>query len=382
MASFSPRRRVDVLSRLVDSGWFDVAVAGLLAVLVVLLDGAYQQAWQVLLLDLAACLAAALTGRWPRAAGLALAGVLSIYLFIPDDWATMGEYAPLIPILGTGMRGQARLRRAMTLGYFLLLAAIAWRESPSATSAVLAAVVWAVFIAILWLIGDAFRAVSLAQEQLRSAELRRQRQAVARELHDTVARSLGTVILTANRSQLRGEATPADLERIARSAEASLQELRLVMSLLRDSPAAGSPVAVRGTPLTDALVSGTDELRSAGFTVTLLQPAEPVDLPAPESEALGAAAREAIANVLKHGDPALPCAVVVEDTASAVELTFVNGCRPGDDPPRPDALGLWGLGERLAAVGGRVSAQRGPNQWITVLTLPRRLRTDVGTRLA
>ena len=103
-----PRRRTPSLLRLARNGRLDLLLAGLLALLSLVLETATGQPWQIMALDLAACTAAAAAGRWLVPGSLALGAVLKVYLVIPTEWGSLGEYAGLIAIIGTGMRRQSR----------------------------------------------------------------------------------------------------------------------------------------------------------------------------------------------------------------------------------------------------------------------------------
>jgi hypothetical protein len=96
-------------------GGLDVLLAAILAVLSFALGVQVSQPW-ALGLDIAMCIAAGCTVRWPKTAGVALGVLLVGYFFVPAGSVSMGEYAPLIPILGTGMRNQRSARRWMTAG--------------------------------------------------------------------------------------------------------------------------------------------------------------------------------------------------------------------------------------------------------------------------
>ncbi len=81
--------------------------------------------------------------------------------------------------------------------------------------------------------------------------------------------------------------------------------------------------------------------------------------------------REALENIRRHGDPGGPCQVVVSITESEVRCTFVNAPfnavhqRAGRSP-----LGLVGMRERLAALGGSLDVQCEPGHWVTRVVLP------------
>lgn len=360
-----------LLARLVASGGIEAALAAALAVLSLTLNLGTSQPWPVALLDLSACAVAAATPRWPRIANGVLCALLLGYLALPPEWGTMGEYAMLIPILGAGMRGNVRIRTAMSVASLAIFAALAWQSAPSPAITALGAVAWGFLIGVLWLIGNAFVAVTEAQRRARAVELLLQRQHLARELHDTVARSLTAVTMAAEQARLRGGATDAELAQIADSAADSLQELRLVMNLLRDPVEPDSPLDVRRTPLGEALAVAKDDLTRNGFALALNVDGNLGRLTQEQADVLGAATGEAVNNMIKHGDPAAPCAIVADIIDAGIELAFVNRPLETDQRHDPDSsLGLWGMQQRLAAIGGEVSTESTPTHWITRLKVP------------
>lgn len=368
------------LHRLVQSGWLEVILAGVLAVLVLVLDGLDREPWPVFVLDLAACTAAAVTFRWPRAAGLALGVVMIGHVFLPSDWGTMGEYAPLIPILGAGLRGAKWARTIMTACYTPLLYVLAWGNAPDPASAVAGWVVWTILIGVLWLIGSVYQATVQAEQRAREAELLRERQehaayllrlrqSVAAELHDTVARSLTYLMMTAETALLRGDGLRDGLEKIIAGARESIGELHLVMRVLK-APDPAPVISLQHTPLTEALEAGATQLQQHGFEVLSTVEGDFSVISTGDAVLLGTAAGEAIANILKHADPALPCTIMVEITDELAELTFVNGYTSDASSVSREGLGLWGMQERLRTAGGEVHARPAGNQWLTTVRLP------------
>lgn len=366
------RSRPSRLARLVESGRIEVVLAAGLAAMVVLLELATRQPWPGIVLDLVICTAAAATARWPRAAGVALGAIGAVYLVIPDAWGTLGEYAPLIPILGTGMRGNTRLRAAFTLGYFPILAGRSLVLAPDLYSGLLGWIVWAVMIGFLWLIGNAFVAVTEAHREARAAALVLQRQELSRELHDTIARSLSKVSMAAERARLRGSASPDDLRLIADTAAEGIRELRWVMNLLGSPVEPGSLSAQRRTPLDEALAAAEDDLARHGFAVALSVDGDPRRLPPEHADALGAATGEAVANIIKYGDPASPSAIVADLTGADAELVFLNTTRTAEEPTAEPGggTGLAALRQRLEDLGGELSTVRSERQWRTRVRLP------------
>lgn len=371
---FRSRRRsseIGMFSRLVQSDRLEALLAGFLAALALVLQVGTAQPWQVMALDLVAYTVAAVSPRWPRSTGLVLGLILLSYLALPTAWATMGEYALFIPILGAGMRGLSRARWIMSVGYFLILVALAWKHGPSLSNLLLSAVAWAVLIGIVWLVGNAFLAVTEAERRARAADLVLQRQQLARELHDTVARSLTAVTMAAERARLRGGATDAELAQILDAAASSVDELRLVMKLLREPDGSSATLGTRRTPLGAALSAAEGDLERNGFRTAVSIEGDLERLPSEQAEALGAATGEAVNNIIKHGDPTAPVAILAGITDAGTELVFLNQPQTPQAPAEADStLGIWGMRQRLAEIGGEVATERTTTNWITRLRVP------------
>lgn len=367
------RRRV--VGRLLDSGLFELVPAALLLALVVAYNLGVDQPWQALAVDVGSCVAAALTARFPRAGGIVLAAWLVWYLVIPVPWATLGEYSPLIAILGAGIRGRLRTQVVMTIGYGTLLVAITARGATSVAGAILSSLAWVVLLAIIWLIGYAVFTLGRAHEIQRAAELLVQRQRLARDLHDTVARSLTMVTMLGRRIQDRGS-TPEDLQALIDTAQSAQDQLRLALRFLSDPaiPAAQGTAASTGpsagSSTAEALRAGEALLQQHGFRPTIEIEGDPGRLTPHQSSVLGAAAGEAIANVVKHGDPSRPVAVVLSIGSGQAELDVLNYATQAPAPSGEKPLGLWGMQQRLAEVGGTVTASRIDDQWQTRVVLP------------
>ncbi len=373
MPAVRRRRSADkgVVSWLVNTDRIEAVLAVSLAILVVFLDTATSQPWQPMALDLLACALAAVTPRWPRTAGVALGAVLATYVLMPPPWATMGEYTLLIPILGAGMRGHRRTRATMTAGYFVILAAISWNDTPAGQNPVIGWVLWAVLIGALWLIGNVFVATTEAYRKARRADLLLQRQAIARDLHDTVARSLSRVVMAADSARIHGTATESELATIADAAVRGTEELRWVMAILRD-PVESPRLGVAGeTPLERALADAESELRRHGFAVAVSVHGPLERLTGEQADVLGAVTGEAAENIVRHAEPRTPCALILDIDDTSAQLVFVN--RPGPRPPdagRPASMGLGNIRERLDRVAGELSVHDGPEQWTTRVRVP------------
>ncbi len=367
--------------------WFAAAnrtepvLATTLAALVILFDLLTEQPWQPMALDLCACVAAAATVRWPRTAGVALGSILAAYVFVPPPWATLGEYALLIPILGTGMRGQGKARLVMSVPYLLILAAISWVDAPPGRSTILGWILWTVLIGVLWLIGNAVHRMTEAERRARKADLVLQRQALARELHDTVARSFSRIAMVAERAQLHRNSDDPDLALIADTARSGNEELRWLLALLRDPADTVLRPDRWNRSLDDALTTARDTLAGLGFQVSVVVNGASDRLTAEQLAVVSEVVGEASANIVKHAEPDTPCGIILEVGETAVELVFVNRPRSSArSTPQITSMGLSSLKDNLARLGGGLSVDSKPEQWATRVWFP--LAASVGPAAA
>lgn len=204
--------------------------------------------------------------------------------------------------------------------------------------------------------------------------LARDREAVARDLHDVVGHHLAVVSLHAGvarealddvgRADGAGRedalaAARAELDLVRTSATAALADLRATVRSLRGP---SGPAGVAEQARLDRLGDLARTARAAGLEVTL-----DVDLPAgtPDGSAAGAAVfrvvQEGLTNVLRHaGARAAVVRVTLEPATGtpgdvlAVEVRDDGRGAPGGTSDR-EGFGLRGLRERVAVLGGTVT---------------------------
>jgi two-component sensor histidine kinase len=94
------------------------------------------------------------------------------------------------------------------------------------------------------------------------------------------------------------------------------------------------------------------------------------DLPRAVSLAAYRVAQESLTNALKHGGPGSRTVLEIERTAVDVRVLVVNDVRVGQPPVEGSGQGLVGMGERVSAVGGRLSAGPEGGRWRVEAVLP------------
>ena len=197
---------------------------------------------------------------------------------------------------------------------------------------------------IMWEL-DRSRAVqarlSVAEERLR----------FARDLHDVLGRNLSLIAVTselAGQLARRGdeEAAARHMIEVRRVAHESLREMRAVIS------------GYRTADLDTELAGAQDVLRSAGVRCRIIGDA--AGLPADVQAALGWVVREGTTNVIRHSD-ATACTIdlrVLDSPGTARTVTLrMDNDRVHCLDAGAGGTGLRGLSERLAGLGGSITAQ-------------------------
>jgi signal transduction histidine kinase len=227
----------------------------------------------------------------------------------------------------------------------------------------------AVVVVLLGAVGMGVRYKELSGREKLDSTRSRERLELARELHDTVAHHVSAIAVQAQagRALARSDgASTADvLEVIEEQASRALEEMRSMVSALRESdqpdlaPQQGVHDIERlaraigpGPAVTVELSGGVDDLRPS------------VDA------AIYRIAREAITNARRHAQHATRVIVRVENIDTCVRLTVDDDgdeCGSGTAP----GFGLAGMAERAKLLGGTFSAGPRPDGgWNVTAVLP------------
>lgn len=210
------------------------------------------------------------------------------------------------------------------------------------------------------------------EEHEREEEGRRravqERLRIARELHDTLAHSLVAINVRAGVAVDLDDAEDQSgaLRDIKQVSATALRDLRATLSLVRDQDHA-APTA---PPFDlEALPGLVNQARSAGLHAEVDVQVNGATVPSAIGGAAFRIVQEALTNVLRHAD-ASNAHVGVRASGDTLDVEVTDDGRSATAGVRP-GLGLRGMTERAAALGGRVDVgPRDEGGWRVHAVLP------------
>jgi signal transduction histidine kinase len=219
---------------------------------------------------------------------------------------------------------------------------------------------------------DRARILERERETQREAAAAAERTRIARELHDVIAHGVSVMVLHATGAREVIDRDPGaarrSLELIAHTGREALHELRTVVGALRTEGRAEEREPQQGLGQLDALVQRT---AAAGLAVSVVVEGEPVPLrPAVDLSAYRIV-QEALANTLKHAG-ASTAEVVIRYGEGCLVLHVTDDGTAGPSVGRSvpgGGLGLVGMGERVAMLGGRLETGRRSGEGFEVLAV-------------
>jgi signal transduction histidine kinase len=204
---------------------------------------------------------------------------------------------------------------------------------------------------------DLANARAEAAEEAARRRSSEERLRIARELHDIIGHSLGTIAVQAGVGRHLMETEPekaADaLDNIAKISRESLDEVRSVVAALRDDEPPYHP-ALGLADLTDLI----ETVRATGLAVDFTLPDDLEAIPRQTGAAVYRITREALTNVVRHAHASKARVQVVHQNGR-VEVAVrddgagVGNGRAGDSET---GHGIIGMRERAEALGGSLSA--------------------------
>lgn len=209
--------------------------------------------------------------------------------------------------------------------------------------------------------------LALQREQFERRSME-QRTFIAREVHDIVAHTLGTIVAQADggRYATDPEQSREALAAIGRVGRTSLRQMRGLIGVLRDGEGRALNPGVTHEDLADLI----DEVTAGGVEVRWSTHGdEPAEVPEDVSLVLYRIVQEALTNVRKHGSS--PSAeVVLTWAAHVVTVTVTNPIDAAPNTDRSSGHGITGLSERVALVDGTLTAGPDAGQWRVHAELP------------
>ncbi|MFD3512519.1 sensor histidine kinase [Streptomyces sp. NPDC058657] len=259
--------------------------------------------------------------------------MMSVYVMSTARWLILGTCAAAALVAAAAGLGTQRPALAVGSAVAILLLGVFGLMTHRSS-------LW--FLSMIWEIDRARETqarLAVAEERLR----------FGRDLHDVMGRNLAVIALKSELAvQLARRGRPEAAEQMAevqRIAQESQREVREVVRGYRQADLRAEIEGARGV------------LAAAGISCLVADGAG-TELPGGVQSALGWVVREAATNVLRHGNPKSCTLRLTSDGRRAVLVVENDGApAPGTaDPSGTSGTGLAGLRERLAAVGGTLSA--------------------------
>lgn len=292
----------------------------------------------------ATTMTAALTGAQPE---LVSTGYVLVFLYALARW-------------GSG--------QALVCGTAILLTGfvISLIQGPQSIGDVIGSVT---VVAALGALGFAFRWRAISRDREFERVKLLEREALARDLHDTVAHHVSAIVVQAQAGSAVAAHDPAAtaqiLEAITREARSTLTEMRSIVRVLRrDDDPELAPVPDIGS--LRALASSHPTSPTVEVEVT----GDEAGVPPAVAAIIFRIAQESVTNARRHARSAsrIQIRLSVDDAGAALSVT-----NDGDhEQPAPAGFGITGMRERAALLGGALTSEPSPHGgWHVVASLPR-----------
>jgi signal transduction histidine kinase len=259
--------------------------------------------------------------------------------------------------------------REAVVGLLLPLVAVFLSAFDTPVGDVVGATLFVLFLAAL---GAAFRYRGVERLRGRDQARLREREQLARELHDTVAHHVSAIAIQAQAGRTvaaaRPEAVLDALVVVEKEASRALTEMRTIVGALRrgeQSDLAPQP----GVADIERLAQSNGNQPRVDVTLT----GELADLSPSVDAALYRLAQESVTNALRHARHATLVNVVVTGDPDRVRLTVWDDGEGRPSVPGSSAgFGLLGMAERARLLGGTLEAGPGRDRgWTVHAELPR-----------
>ncbi|WP_062206553.1 sensor histidine kinase [Streptomyces sp. NBRC 109706] len=342
---------------------------------------------------LAAGLAFLPGGVWP----LPVLAVESLLVVLAHPWADATPVAAKVTATVALVELAARRPPKLALpgalplvcAYVLVQAGHENHTDPVAIAYRLVVLVAAPLLLGCWL-RSANQHLAQAQARAREAEERRElaalgarlaeRTELARELHDLVAHHVASMALRVGVARevlpdLRPEVRTV-LDDVHASASTALADLRRLVGVLRDPASVTDPtrsLLVEPAELPAAVAGVADRCGRGGLVLRTQVDPGIAGLDALRGLAVLRVVQEGLTNVAKHAGAGTHARISVTYDAGAARVEIHDlgdGTPAADPPPLPSGYGLEGLRERVALLGGTVTAGPEGDGWLLRASLP------------
>lgn len=224
----------------------------------------------------------------------------------------------------------------------------------------------------LWALRD-------AQVALAGEAAQRERQRIAREVHDVVAHTLTVTIMHVSAARRALERDPAAAREALDEAETlgrrSLADVRRTVGLLRSDGEAPDTHALPDASDIPALLAS---YRAAGTELRVETSGDLAVLAPATGLTLYRIVQEALSNAVNHA-AAGPVEVRLRLGRREAEVVVSNPVEHGA-APRDGGLGIVGMRERVALLGGRLDAGERDGVWTVRARVPLDASTSAGAR--
>lgn len=212
----------------------------------------------------------------------------------------------------------------------------------------------------------------IAQELTRQ----REREDLAREVHDTLASRLSVIALQTG--SMKGQAGTMDQDELDRAlattrenADLALTDLRTLLTSLREG---GAPTATAASSVPRGMADINDLFEDAAAEGLTVQPFVLLDdyskAPDPTQRAVVRTLREALTNALRHSSDQKVNVRLQGGPEHGIRMEFTNNTAPESSFEQGSQRGLLGLEERINMLGGVMTTQQNEHEFQLIVRLP------------
>jgi signal transduction histidine kinase len=247
-------------------------------------------------------------------------------------------------------------------------------EHPDTVFTPAMAIVIAVVLAFVLLLGLFMRLHDRARTDSFQLSRQAQRLEYARDLHDFVAHHVTAIVVQTQAVRFATgsgrlpdpEVLDKMLDGIERAGSQALTSMRTMVDVLRDDNAPTHPHQALALVVNDLATSFTGPPVSTDVDPAVAA----LDLPTTTVNAARHVVQEALTNVLRHATRVSRVTISARTRGPEVEISVTNDGRAGDSGLPEGGFGLVGLAERVESAGGSLTAGPTGRGWTVTALLP------------